>query len=129
MATTGAKSNYLEGKLLDHVLKNTSYTSPATIYLALFTSNPTDANTGTEVTGGSYARQTITFAAASNGTSATNANVSFSAMPATTVTYWGIYDASTAGNLLYYGQFDSPVTTSSGDTVTVSSGTLTISED
>ena len=42
-------SNYLENKLLDHILKNVSYTSPTTVYVGLFTSDPTDAGSGTEI--------------------------------------------------------------------------------
>jgi len=49
------KSDYLENKVLDHVLRNTSYTPPATVYLGLFTANPTDAGGGTEVSGNAYA--------------------------------------------------------------------------
>ncbi len=52
-------SNYLENKVLDHVLRNTSYTSPTTVYVGLYTSDPTDAGSGTEVSGGSYARQVL----------------------------------------------------------------------
>lgn len=122
-------SNYLENIILNEVFNNTDYTPVATIYLALYTSNPTDADSGTEVTGGSYARQTITFGAASGGSVATDADITFSAMPSGTVTYWGVRDASTGGNLLAYGAFDSPTTLSSGDSLTVSSGDITISLD
>ena len=52
-------SNHLENALINAVLRNTSYTSPTTTYLALYTSDPTDADTGTEITGGSYVRQAI----------------------------------------------------------------------
>lgn len=48
-----AKSDYLENKILDHVLNNTSYTSPTTVYFALFTSNPAEDGSGSEVLGGS----------------------------------------------------------------------------
>lgn len=123
-----AKSDYLENKILDHVLKHTAYTSPTTVYCALFTSNPTDANSGTEVTGGSYARQAITFGSASSGSSTTTADLVFSGMPAATVTHFGIYDASSAGNLLYYGAFTASKTTTSGDTLTITAGNLTVSE-
>lgn len=122
-------SNYLENKLLDHILNNTSYTSPASIYLALYTSNPTDADSGSEVTGGSYARQAISFGAASSGTCATDTTLTFSSMPSGTITHWGVRDASTGGNLLVYGSFASPSTLSSGDSFTVTSGDLTVSLD
>ena len=50
-------SNFMENKIIDHMLRNQAYTPPATVYVALYTSDPTDADTGTEVSGGSYARQ------------------------------------------------------------------------
>ena len=124
-------SDYLENKILDHVLKNTTYNSPSTVYLGLFTSNPTDANTGVEVTGGSYARQTIPFAAASGGVSATNATIEFPQATATwgTVSHVGIMDALTSGNLLFH----TPLTTSklidTGDIFRVASGNLTVTID
>lgn len=124
---SNAASNYLEDKILNHVLDNTSYTSPTTVYLALYTSNPDEDNSGTEVTGGSYARQSMSFAAASSGSSATDADINFTGMPAATVTHFGILDALTTGNLLYYGAFSSSKTTNSGDTLKVSSGDLTVS--
>lgn len=123
-----AKSNYLENKILDHVLKNTSYTSPATVYCALFTAAPGETGGGTEVTGGSYARQSVTFSTASSGESHNSADVVFTLMPAATVTHFGIFDASTAGNLLYYGAFSASKTTTSGDTLTIPASGLSISE-
>ena len=58
-------SNYLENALINATLRATTYTSPATVYVALFTTDPTDANSGTEVTGGGYARTAVSFATAS----------------------------------------------------------------
>lgn len=124
-------SNYLEDKILDHVLKNTTYNSPSTVYLGLFTSDPTDAGTGTEVSGGSYARQSISFAAASSGTSATDANIEFPQATGNwgTISHVGILDALTSGNLLFH----TPLTTSkvidTGDIFRVSSGNLTVTID
>jgi hypothetical protein len=100
-----AMSNYLENALLNAILRNTSYTSPTTVYVALFTSDPTDAGTGTEVSGGSYTRKAITFGAPSNGVSSNNALVEFDQSTTSwgTITHMGLYDASTSGNLLVYG--------------------------
>lgn len=105
-----ALSHYLANKLLDHTLRNVAYTSPSTVYLALFTTMPAaDGTGGTEVTGGSYARQAITFGAAAAGV-ATNSTVeTFSAMPAATVVGAGLFDALAAGNLLHLGRFSSAV--------------------
>ena len=103
-----AISNYLENELLDHVLKNAAYTSPTTVYLALYTSNPTDADSGTECSGGSYARQSITFGSvASGGTISNTADITYTSMPATTVTHVGIHDHVSAGNLLFHGALSS----------------------
>lgn len=123
-----AKSTYLEDKIINYVLRNVAYTAPTTVYLALYTSSPTAADSGTEVTGGSYARQAVTFSASSSGSTSNSGTVTFSGMPAATVTHFGIRDASTAGNLLYWGPLSASKTTSSGDTLTVSASGLTVSE-
>lgn len=123
-------SNYLEVALLNATLNNTAYTSPATTYLALFTSDPTDAGTGTEVSGGSYARQALSFATASGTTGlvATDADTEFPQCTATwgTVGWIGIYDASTAGNLLYHTPLDVAKTIDTGDIFKISTGSLTV---
>jgi len=98
-------SNYLENKVLDHTLKTTAYTMPTTLYLALYTSDPTDADTGTEVTGGAYARQAAVFGAAVGGVASNSGVVTFPVATVSwgTVTHVGIRDAITIGNLLYSG--------------------------
>ena len=70
-------SDYLENALINAVLRNTSYTSPATVYVALFTSDPTDAGTGTELSGNGYARTAVTFGSPSNGVTTNSADVTF----------------------------------------------------
>lgn len=96
-------SNYLENKLQDHVLRNTAYAQPAIVYLALYTADPTDTDTGTEVSGGAYARQPITFGAPVNGVCTNTNTVTFpvASAPWGTVLAGGIRDALTVGNLLY----------------------------
>lgn len=101
-------SNYLEEKILDHTLRNTAYTSPTTVYAALLTSLSSDGDTVTEVSGVSYARQSVAFDAPSNGVTA---NTSLITYPAAgndwgTVSHVGIYDAVSAGNLLFWAEFD-----------------------
>jgi hypothetical protein len=124
-----AISNYLENELLDHVLKAAAYTAGASVKLALFTSNPTDAGSGTEVSGGSYARQTITFGtAASGGTISNTADITFTTMPAATVTHVGIYE-HTSDNLLFHGALSSSKSVDAGDTFKISTGDLDISLD
>jgi hypothetical protein len=121
-------SNFLENALVNATLRNTSYTSPATVYVALFTTDPTDANTGTEVTGGSYARTSVAFAAPSNGAAASSADCTFPTCTSTwgTVSHIGIFDASTAGNLLYHTPLDTSKTIETGDIFKIASASLTV---
>lgn len=124
-----AISTYLANKLLDHTLRNVSYTPPTAVYVALYKSNPTAADTGTEVSGGGYARQQITFNASSSGQITNNADVVFPTATASwgTVTHVGIRDASSGGNLLYYMPLDVQKTIDAGDQLKIPAGMLTIS--
>ena len=121
-------SNYLENALINATLRNTSYTSPATVYVGLYTDDPGEGNTGTEVSGGSYARTAVTFGAPSNGVSTNSASVTFPTATGTwgTVTHIGILDASTSGNLLYYTALDASKAIASGDVFTISTGNLSV---
>lgn len=121
-------SNYLEGALINATLRNTSYTSPAAVYMGLYTSDPTDANTGTEVSGGSYARVAVTMGAPSNGVSLNTAAIEFPQAGGSwgTVGWIGILDASTSGNLLYHSPLDVSKTISSGDIFKIAIGSLSV---
>jgi hypothetical protein len=121
-------SNYLENALINATLRNTSYTSPTTVYVGLYTTDPGEGNTGTEVSGGSYARTSVTFGAPSNGVSTNSASVTFPTATGTwgTVTHVGILDASTSGNLLYYTALDASKSIASGDVFTISTGNLSV---
>jgi len=121
-------SNYLENALINVTLRNTAYTAPSAVYVALFTSDPTDAGSGTEVTGGSYARTAATFGAPSNGVSVTTADVTFPTCTVAwgTVGWIGIYDALTTGNLLYHTPLDVSKTIDAGDIFKISSGNLSV---
>lgn len=125
----GNLTNYLEDKLIDHFLGTTSYTMPAAVYIGLFTVAPTDAGGGTEVTGGSYVRQTATFSAAASGATSNDTNIDFTGMPAATTVAIGIFDASTSGNMLLYGTLTTNKTTDAGDTLRIATGDLDISID
>lgn len=120
-------SNYLEAALLEHVFKNTAYTSPTTVYLSLHTADPGETGTS-ECTGGSYARQSIAFSAASNpaGTIANSGTVTFSAMPAATVTHFAIWDNSSAGNCLITGALGASKTVGAGDSVSFAASSVVI---
>jgi hypothetical protein len=121
-------SNYLENALINATLRNTSYTSPTTVYLALYTTDPTDADTGTECSGTSYARQSITFGAPSHGVSTNPAAIEFPQAGGSwgTITHIGIRDASTAGNLLYHTPLDASKTIATGDVFRVAIGSLSV---
>jgi hypothetical protein len=129
-----AMSDYLENKIVDWLLRGQTFTPPATIYVALFTTNDNDANSSAvEVSGGSYARVAVTSSlsnwagtqgsgttVASSGTSGTTSNNNTITFPAPTanwgtITGVGIFDASTAGNLLFYGALSQSKTVNSGD--------------
>ena len=121
-------SNYLENALINATLRNTSYTSPSVVYLGLYTSDPTDADTGTEVSGNGYARQAITFGAPSNGVSTNSAVIEFPQATGSwgTVTHIGIEDALTAGNLLYHTPLDASKTIATGDVFRIAIGSLSV---
>ena len=134
-------SDYLEDKVLDHVFGGNAYTAPTTLYVGLFTSTPTDSTAGTEVSGGSYTRKTAAFTV--SGTSpteaASSAAIEFPTATATwgTVTYAGIFDASSSGNMIAYAELTDPAdlttalpkTIGTGDVFRISSGNLKIRLD
>lgn len=121
-------SNYLEDALINATLRNTSYTSPATVYVALFTTDPTDAGTGTEVSGGSYARVSVSFGAPSNGVTTNSGAVTFPTATGSwgTITHIGLMDALTTGNLLYHTALDASKAVASGDIFTIGAGNLSV---
>lgn len=142
------KSDYLENKFLDFMLRAQAYSAPATTYVALLTAAPSDAGGGTEVTGGSYARVAVTSSlanwagtqsagstSASSGTGGQTSNNAAVTFPAPTAswgvcTHFGIYDASTSGNLLYWAPLTVPKTINNGDAApSFPAGTLTVTED
>ena len=121
-------SNFLENALINATLRNTTYTSPATVYVSLWTSDPTDAGSGTEVSGGSYARTAVTFGSPSNGVTTNNADVTFPTATASwgVVGWIGINDAVTSGNLLYHSPLDTSKVIDSGDIFKIITGNLSV---
>jgi hypothetical protein len=121
-------SNFLEDALINATLRATTYTSVATVYVSLWTSDPTDAGSGTEVSGGSYARTAVTFGAPSNGVTTNSADVTFPTATASwgVVGWIGINDAATSGNLLYHSPLDTSKTIDSGDIFKISTGNLSV---
>ncbi len=123
-------SNYLENKVLGHVFGAVAYTAPATLYVGLFTSDPGETGSGTEVSGGSYARQTVAFTV--TGSQASNtAAVEFPTATASwgTITYAAIYDAVSGGNLLAYGALTTSKTIDNGDVFRIPAGDFDINLD
>ena len=125
-------SNFLETEILDHVFGGAAYTAPATLYLSLHTANPDEDGSGAEVStsGTAYARQTVAFTTSGNTTSNTSA-VEYPTATASfgTVTHVGVYDASTAGNLLAYAALTSSKAIDTGDVFRVPAGDLDITLD
>lgn len=99
-----SKTNYLETQLLNHVLRATPYSAPATIYVALFTAAPGEAGGGTEVAGGGYARQPVTFTAPAPDSVSNIADVTFpvATLDWGTILAFALMDQPSAGNMLYY---------------------------
>ena len=121
-------SNFLENELYDHVLRNASYTSPTNIYMSLHTADPTDAGTGTEVSGGSYARTAVTMGAPTNGSGTNSSDVQFPQCTSDwgSVTHIAIWDATTAGNMLFHTPLDTTKNITTGDVFKIASGSLTV---
>lgn len=123
-------SNYLENKVIDVFFRNQSYTAAPTVYVALFTAvSDAEAGTGTEVSGGGYARQAITFGSPSNGVSSNSATVSWTASGGNfgTVTHFAVMDAVTTGNpLTSIKALTSSKVINDGDTATFAVSALSL---
>lgn len=139
-----AMSDYLENKLVDQLFRGQSAPTTTTLYVGLFTASPSDSGGGTEVSGNNYGRVAVTSSlanwagtqssgstTASSGTggqTSNNESISFGTPSASwnTVTHFGIFDASTGGNLLFWGALSTSKTINSGDTVNFPAGSLTV---
>jgi hypothetical protein len=125
-----AKTDYLENAIVNHVLRNTSLTSPTTVYVGLTSTATTDAGGGTELTGNGYARQAVTFGAPSNGSVSNSSEVLFPEATGawSAATHFFIADAVSAGNRLYHGALDASRTAALGDQIRFAVGALTVTE-
>ena len=121
-------TDYLAHKILNHVLRNTAYTSPTTVYVSLYTTSPTDTTAGVEVSGGSYAREAVTFSTPTAGGTTNDADANFGTATADwgTIVAIGICDAVSGGNLLFYSPLATPKTVYNGDPVLVPIGAITV---
>ncbi len=120
-------SDYAENKILDAVFNATAF-SVTSVYVSLHTAAVGEAGTS-EVTGGSYARQSADFTTATSGALDNTAILDFTSMPAVTVTDVGVWDASSAGNFLWGGTLTASKTVNSGDTFRFPTGDLDITLD
>lgn len=133
-----SKTNYLENKILDHIMGITAYTMPTGLWLSAFITAPSEGSGGTEAAGGSFARVDVTgkFSASSGGASANTEEISF---PTATANWGeifsvGIFDAASGGNLLRYMPLTTPegdptsVVVHTGETITFAAGNLTFAE-
>lgn len=129
-----AFSDFLEAALINATLRGGTYTGGG-VYVALFTSNPTDAGTGAELVDSGYVRQrahaSVTsdgFTVPSNGASSNTRNLIFPAIvdAQKTVTHWGIFDAQNSGNLLYHAAMLNPKTLDPTDVLSFPIGSLII---
>ncbi len=128
-----AFSNYLENALVNHVLRNTPLTTPGTnVWIALYKSDPTDADAGTEVTGGSYQRKQCTaWDAPANGVTKNTNDIVFDTATSDwgTITHIGVRDAQTNGNLMFFCPLNTSKAVSINDTFKIPAGQLTITLD
>ena len=127
----GALSDYSEAQVINHMLRNQAYTPPATVYLALYTTTPDDTGGGVEVSGGAYARQACALDAATVGVTANTSDITFPTATANwgTIVAVGLFDAVTAGNLLWWGALTVNKTVNNGDVFKVLLGDLDLTLD
>lgn len=142
-----AMTDYLENKLIDQLFRAQAFTFPTSLHIGLLTAAPGEGTAGTEVSGGAYARVAVTngltawagtqgagttvASSGATGTTSNNAQLSFPTPTAGwgLVTHFAIYDAATAGNMLFYGTLGASKTINSGDPVTIAAGALTAQID
>lgn len=120
----GAATTATLNKTLDHLNLTAAYTPTGPLKIAVVTANGSSSAAGTEVTGGSYARQTIAFGAASAGSAANSAQITFSAMPAGTVVGVEIWDSAGTPFRLWWGALTTSRTLLAGDDFILPAGSV-----
>ncbi len=121
-------SNYLETNLINHVFRNATFSTPGSVYAALYSTDPTDADSGTELTGDGYARKEALFGVPSDGVTVNSADIVFdtATLDWDEVTHVGVRDALTGGNLLMHKILTTPVSTTSGNNFRIAATDLEI---
>ena len=123
-------SNTFETHTLNYLFTATSVTRPTAWYVALFTSNPDEDASGTEVSGGAYARQSVAFTVSGN-TASNSAAIEFPTATDSygTVTHIGVFDASSGGNLIAYAALTTSKAIDTGDVMRINSSDLDVTLD
>ena len=121
-------SNDLENLLINHVFRNVPYTPAATIHVALYSSDPKDDNSGTELSGAGYVRKSFTVGAPTNGVAHNGADILFDTATAdwNTVTHVAVYSANSGGTMLVHGALATPITVLSGDNFRIAASNLAV---
>lgn len=120
-------SNDFETRVLQYIFTTGSVTRPTAWHVALYTAAPNDAGGGTEVSGGAYARQSVTFTV--SGNEATNSGaVEYPTATASygTVSHVGVFDAASGGNLIAYAALSASKAIDTGDVFRIPAGDLDI---
>ncbi len=130
-----AMSNFMASSIMNEYFRGVSVTPPAAVYLALYTTDPSNSDTGTELQGNAYERQQITFGEPVVVSGKTqiqnNAAITYPAATGTwgDVAYWGIRTAKTGGQLLAYGAFTQAKNISDGDQLHIALNSITLTLD
>jgi hypothetical protein len=121
-------TNYAETKIYDHMLRNTAWTSPVTVYVALHTADPTETGAVAEISGNGYIRKAAAFAASTDGVGSTSGDVTYDQATGDwgTISHFSIWDAESAGNALMYSSVTTPKAVNSGDTAKFTAGDITV---
>ena len=127
----GNLSDYAELKILDHCLGTTTWTKPTAVYLGLFTADPGEATGGTEVSGGSYARQAVAFNAASAGATENTSEIVFPVATADwgTIGWVVIFDVVSGGNRIWHGPLTVSKLINTDDQFRMAAGALDVNLD
>lgn len=124
------QSNTLENEIINVFYRNQSQTLSGNVYAALFTSNPDEDGSGTEVSGNNYSRQQITLGAPSDGVSTNTNDLLFEASGGDwgTITHAAVFDAASGGNLMDYSSLDASEVINDGQTYTIPAGSLSVTK-
>jgi len=130
----GAFADYLEGKIVEHFLRNNSVTPPATVYVGLFESDPGEAAGGTETSYTGYARQSAAWTAIDGSGQTKNSGVltfpaNGNASASVTITHLVLFDAATVGNRLFYTVMTSSKTLAVGDVLSFAANAVVFGLD